>query len=398
MVKLEDVDNFNVTELRKELKNQGVSGYSGKNKSELQKMLKKALRAKKRKSSPRKKSSPSKGSPRRSPGTNTPENSASDFLVGTVDLGRDGNEYEVAQRSNGVKFWKSCTVSTASCENPPVSSGSKDEYTKEKLEAMSAAAVRGLLDNDSKELAKELAKERGATARPTKKDNINAILKLQKRKEKGKEKGKEKAEEIEDIKESKRVRFETKVGEIIGEDVDVEPKSPDDMVVLKGWTVVGELEPALNFLIGWSKFELIKLIEDSNKRGLVRFEPDPDCKTDCGSQVICLHAEENAYNFESNLRGGYLQEVEVGEVKGKGKVLADFYYKNTLLVGDLDGLFDLIYLDTANISEVLADPQNKFENVVVVDAKPQEAKRMEILFNFRDKDVYNGFVVRNSSE
>lgn len=395
MVKLEDVDNFNITELRTALKEQGVSGYSGKNKSELQKMLKNALRAKKSKSSPRKKSSSTKGSPRRSPGNNTPENSASNFLVGTVDLGRDGNEYEVAQRSNGVKFWKACTVSTASCDQPPVSSGSKDEYTKEKLEAMSAAAVRSLLDDDTKELARELAKERGATARPTKKDNINAILRLQKRKGKGKEKD----EEIEDIKESKRVRFETKVEEIIGEDVDVELKSPDGMVFLNGWTVVGELEPAVNFLLGFVKEDLLKLIEESNKRGLVRFEPDPDCETNCGSEVICLRLEENEYNFESNLRGGYLQEVEVGEVKGKGKVLADFYYKNNLLVGDLDGLYNLISsLETPDISGVLAEPQNKFENVVVVDAKPQGSKRMEILFNFRDKDVFNGFVVRNGSE
>jgi len=333
MVRLDDVDTLKVPELKAELKKLGVTGYSRWNKAKLQAELKKALKAKARKS-PRK-------SPRgKSPRKRTPP--------------RARSRSRSRSRSRGPA------------------------YTEAQLSKMKVTELNALMDDDSKRLAKEAAKSRGK-ARPNKAEKVAAILQAQRRAVKGKER-----------------KVEKSVEDITGRDVDVEPMPTGARLDLSGWTIVGELEPAFFFLKGFDRTRLRERIEaESTDVGLVRFEPDPTCVNNCGSEVLCVdvNGRKGGYPLEVNLRGGYLQDVSVGELTGKGKdrIRADFFFQENLLIADLDDVYRL--MPASNIEEFRG--MIEAENVAVVTSKKLASPKRMVL-KFRGDRPYNGFYVENA--
>jgi len=402
MVKLADVDDLTVKELQAELKKLDL--YAGKSKfkkPELQKELKKALRAKKRKTSTKSKRKTSTKSKRKSPSTkrrgstgkNTPESPASDFKVGTVDLGRDDKEYEVAKRSNGVKYWRSCDVQTASCEGENISVGSSSGYTKSQLEAMNVKALNDILTPEAKEIAKAKASTRKAGARPNKAEKISSILQLQRRSQKGKERVVETADVVIDTPVQK-VEEKVVVEEPVPEVEEPVPEVEEDFTIrLNGWTVVGELDTARLFLRSIDLATLREKLNSESKSGLARLEPDPDCAKNCGDRIFCLNAAPGTYNLEPRYRGEYLQSLEVGKSENFTKGRADFFLQENLVVGDLDALYRIVNA-SSDMKKIMADVAASPDVAAFESKRLKKEKQLGVFF--RGNAPYkNGFRIGN---
>ena len=353
-----------------------------------------------KKKTPKKKAAAKKGrkrTPKKSP-RKSPTESAAKHDVGTEKVGNDDNLYIVAERKNGVHYWKKCSYEGAACTMEPI----VEEEVVEVETEFTVDDYNKLVEKKVPQLKKMVAKEypeysklkllknqlvmllltgilvkRGGTPRKNKIPDIEpeagekpkrpSTPKTPRRKSKGKEPAKAKPK--------------AKPKKALPKNVE-----PAGEIKLDGWVAIGEMEILFEFLKQFSDEDsLMARIEEKNEDGYVRLEPDPTCDVStglCGSQAIGVNFRDNSYDlFEERTKADYLSQLYVGAPKEleKANLLADFGLIHNLAVGDISDFYALVK-PFGSFKELLSKKNDNFVDPTIANfANPPRARGTHLM-------------------
>lgn len=375
-------EDMTVAELKDELR--GLDEKVSGKKSELISRLKAAKKQKSPKSS------------RKSP-ARTPEERAADLPIGEERTGRDGIQYEVTDTKAG-KRWRKCSASTATCSPVATSVSIDTELRKMTIPQLKARMTQ----EELKQLRSDVRKARKSS--PKKDDYINFLLvkesesrpspsrKTSKRPTSSrrltrKEKGKEKVSPVPSR------RKKTPTGR--------KTATPSETIDLDGWTVVGELEPAFNFMKIYNEERLRAQIAEKDPqtkkkyKGFLRLEADKDCKTNCGAQILGVNMMKGEYPLSVDFERNYIVGLDIGEAKPSGPERGDFSFVQHLVIADVSAMYNFIR-DVDTFDQLLSKTPRP-GNIKVISNPPRKTPYLMACKAQGENGIWRALHIKRSS-